>query len=238
MRFGRRRKQGGKNATTDGSKDGSKDGSPEPARDGAREDARSRSANGQHDEPDTRDMLTRPSASSSNPLSHRFDVEEERATRILSGAPGDSPGEHDRTRILSHGNESRAVSSDRMEDPPAGWLVVIEGPGLAQQVTVGYGMNSIGRDAGQRIRLDFGDERISRQGHAMVSYDEKSRKFYVQHGGGPNLTYLRDEPLLTPRELVDCDVIRLGDTALMFRQLCGPDFDWLALSPSDGESES
>ena len=63
----------------------------------------------------------------------------------------------------------------------------------------------------------------------MVTYDDKSRKFYVQHGGGPTLTYLGDEPLLAPQELRDGDLIKIGDTMLRFTPLCSADFDWLDL---------
>lgn len=45
-------------------------------------------------------------------------------------------------------------------------------------------MNSIGRASDERVALDFDDELISRKGHAIVTYDPKGRKFYIQHGGG------------------------------------------------------
>ena len=61
-----------------------------------------------------------------------------------------------------------------MGDPPVGILVVVDGPGRGNVVTFGYGMNSVGRSQTERITLDFGDDRISREGHAMVTYDGKS----------------------------------------------------------------
>src|SRR5262245_51039759 len=43
-------------------------------------------------------------------------------------------------------------------DPVAGWVVVVRGPGKGNFCPVFVGMNSVGRDAGQRVALNFGDE--------------------------------------------------------------------------------
>ena len=48
--------------------------------------------------------------------------------------------------------------------PPVGWLVVVRGSGQGKVVTIGSGSNSLGRDPGERICIDFGDETISRSG--------------------------------------------------------------------------
>ena len=87
-------------------------------------------------------------------------------------------------------------------------------------------MNSVGRDASQRISLNFGDESISREEHAFITYDEEQRRFYVQHGGKANLVRLGKKPVLVPTELKANDRIRLGRTTLRFVPCCGPDFSW------------
>lgn len=115
---------------------------------------------------------------------------------------------------------------DNMSDPVVGWLAIVSGPGAGGFVRLGYGMNSIGRSSDQRCQLDFGDEKISRQSHASISYDPRGRKFYLQHGGGQNLTYLADAPVLQPTELLGGEFITLGDTTLRFVRLCGSDFDY------------
>ncbi len=124
----------------------------------------------------------------------------------------------------SEGASSRP--SDYHMDPVVGWLVVLAGAGKGVSIALGYGVNSIGRDVEQRVSLDFGDEEISRRSHASVIYDQKSRKFYVQHGEGINLTYVNDEPVLQPRELFGREEISIGNTRLVFIPLCGPDFEW------------
>ena len=121
---------------------------------------------------------------------------------------------------------SVAPGKDFAAEPVVGWLVVVEGPGKGQSVKLGYGMNSIGRGAEERVSLDFGDEEISRHGHAMLTYDSKGRKFYIQHGGGTNLTYLGESPVLQPHEIKGREIIGLGKTQLCFIPFCGPDFEW------------
>lgn len=113
-----------------------------------------------------------------------------------------------------------------MDDPPAGWLVVVRGPGQGNVLTVGHGANAIGREPDERIRIDFGDETISRRGHATVTYDPRGKTFYVQHGGGKNLTYLEDAPVLALTKLTGFSRIQVGDTLLLFVPLCGERFDW------------
>lgn len=124
--------------------------------------------------------------------------------------------------------ESAAPSPnrDRMDNPVVGWLVVISGPGKGAARELGYGMNSIGRSSEDRVALDFGDDEISRHGHAMVTYDPRGRRFYAQHGGGVNLSYLDDVPLLQPTLLSGGEVLMIGNTRLKFVPFCSEAFDW------------
>ena len=113
-----------------------------------------------------------------------------------------------------------------MVDPVVGWLVIIAGPGQGGVVTLGMGVNSMGRDRTERVSLDYGDAMISRTNHCAISYDPRSRKFYVQHGGGINLTYANEEPVLALRELEPATHLQLGNTVLRFVPLCGEGFSW------------
>ena len=120
----------------------------------------------------------------------------------------------------------RAGSVGVDADPVAGWLVVVKGPGRGGFRPIFVGMNSVGRDADQRISLSFGDDMISREEHAFIAYDEEARHFYLQHGGKANLVRLGGRPVLSPTELQPYDLIRIGKTTLRFIPLCGPDFAW------------
>ena len=118
------------------------------------------------------------------------------------------------------------AGGDAMADPPVGWLVIVGGPGRGHVATLGIGVNVIGRDRTERVSLDYGDAMISRKNHGAITYDPRGGKFYVQHGGGTNLTYLDGEPVLSPRELEPLAHVQMGDTVLRFVPLCGADFSW------------
>lgn len=172
---------------------------------------------------------TPPKSDSDNPLARRMargdDTPtvplEEEATRQLAAAPtGDAEPE---TRILG--------SQPGEADPVVGILLVIKGPGRGRAVTLGQGVNELGRGEGQRARVDFGDDGISRERQAVVSYDPKERAFWLQPGSGPNLVYLGNDPVLAPMALANGDRITVSETRLLFRPLVGDDFDWSAHEP-------
>ena len=170
-------------------------------------------------------------------ITRRSDVGDGTTTMPIGGGgfSRDTLGEDSHTRIFrpkatvvttQSGVDSAAPLTDFSTEPVVGWLVVVEGPGRGQFVRLGYGMNSIGRVPDERVSLNFGDEEISRQGHAMLTYDAKGRKFYIQHGGGTNLTYLGDLPVLQPHEIKGREIIGIGNTRLCFVPFCGPHFEW------------
>lgn len=109
---------------------------------------------------------------------------------------------------------------------PVGWLVVVAGPGRGSAFSLHAGVAQIGRGQGQAVRLDFGDNSISRENHAAIAYDPEQRRFFLGHGGKANLVRLNDRPVLSTEELLSGHLIRLGETTLRFIGLCGADFDW------------
>ncbi len=152
-------------------------------------------------------------------------------TRVIGAEQVPDSGEN-QTRLVRPGSEKpeptpvKPPAEDAMADPVAGWLVVVAGPGKGQVCSVGYGSNGLGRAENARVRLDFGDDQISRENHATLTYDPRGRKFYLQHGGGTNLTYIGDDPVLVPTVLEPMQDFSIGDTTLRFVPFCGPDFDW------------
>lgn len=126
---------------------------------------------------------------------------------------------------------SKSFDGSTLEDsfdtePVVGWLVIIDGPGKGNSVKLGFGMNSIGRGVESRVSIDYGDDQISRENHALLTYDAKNKKFYIQHGGGANLTYLGNSPVLQPFELKGNEIISIGNTKLYFVAFCGENFNW------------
>jgi len=170
------------------------------------------------------------------PPTRRTDEAPTERTRIIrksSGGESSQPPQDDRTVLVRPSSSSRRKAAaekapeDLPEGPVVGWLVVVAGPGRGRSVTLGYGMNPIGRDPGNRVCLPFGDQLVSRLKHATITYDPRGRKFFIQHGDSSNLTYLGEVPVLAPAELTGGESIRLGnDTVLKFVPLCGEDFDW------------
>ena len=119
-----------------------------------------------------------------------------------------------------------SVQAAQAERFVTGWLVVVQGPGRGNFAPIFDGMNSVGRDEDQATIVDFGDEAISRNQHAFITYDFKSRNYYLQHGGKASLVRLNDTPVLQPCELKSEDLIALGETTFRFIALCGATFDW------------
>ena len=151
----------------------------------------------------------------------------ERRTRIYRpGGQKSSAPERPPEQPVGPDGTVRPPTSGAMDDPPVGWLVVVQGPGQGNVVTIGIGSNSLGRDPSERICVDFGDETISRHGHTIITYDPRGKKFYIQHGGGKNLTYVEESPVLAPTELDGFSKIQIGETLLLFVPLCGERFDW------------
>ncbi|NNE88027.1 MAG: FHA domain-containing protein [Silicimonas sp.] len=109
---------------------------------------------------------------------------------------------------------------------PAGWIVVISGPGRGSCFTLHAGVSQIGRGEDQAVRLDFGDTSISRNNHAAVAYDDEQGKFFLGHGGKSNLVRLNEMPVLSTEEMSNGDTIRIGETTLKFVAMCGDEFTW------------
>jgi hypothetical protein len=151
-------------------------------------------------------------------------------TRLIGGQGQSSEGDGGRgatpTMRMGQAKTEYIRGMDVDAEPVAGWVVVVKGPGRGNFCPVFVGMNSVGRDTTQRIGLSFGDESISREEHAFITFDEEQRCFYLQHGGKSNLVRLGGQPVLSPTELKPNDIIRIGRTTLLFVPFCGPEFSW------------
>lgn len=109
---------------------------------------------------------------------------------------------------------------------PVGWLIVVDGVGRGSAFTLFSGVSTIGRGEDQIVRLDFGDNAISRENHASIAYDPMGKSFFIGHGGKANLVRRNNRPVLSTEELTSGDQITIGETVLRFIPLCGPDFSW------------
>lgn len=140
-------------------------------------------------------------------------------TRLLGFSPAQAPG----SDPFSRSAEGAAPGYTQF---PVGWLAVVHGPGRGAAFTLFSGVTVIGRGEDQTVRLDFGDNSISRDNHAAIAYDPEQKAFYIGHGGKANLVRRNGRPVLSTEELAAGDVIRIGETTLRFVPLCGADFGW------------
>ncbi|NNE89353.1 MAG: FHA domain-containing protein [Silicimonas sp.] len=109
---------------------------------------------------------------------------------------------------------------------PVGFVFVTHGPGLGESFAIRAGMSQIGRGEDQAIRLDFGDQAISRTNHAAIVYDPKEHTYLLGHGGKANIVRLNGTPVVSTSDLKDGDEIELGETRLRFVGICSNDFNW------------
>lgn len=170
------------------------------------------------DEPEGSHGLTRPMAAV--PPQEKAEKSEEEASKTKVWRP--SRKRHAETPP----SPSEGPEGNPMDDPVVGWLVVVKGPGKGAFSPLGYGMNSMGRSPSNRVSLNYGDDEISRDNHATLTYDPRGRKYYIMPGGGQNLAYIDDQPVLVPAELILNQEISLGKTTMRFVPFCGERFDW------------
>ena len=106
-----------------------------------------------------------------------------------------------------------------------GWLVCLEGEKRGEDFPIRGERSTIGRGAGNDIRLDF-DTSVSKAVNAIIAYDARNNKFFISFGESKNNIYVNDQLLMTPIELKDYDVIEIGSTKMIFRSLCNESFNW------------
>ena len=87
------------------------------------------------------------------------------------------------------------------------------------------GRNFIGRAAAMDVAL-ADDDTVSRESHALVTYDAKHNSFSLSPGQGRGITYCNDEQVEMVRPLKAYDVIEVGKSQLLFLPLCGEQFQW------------
>jgi len=110
-------------------------------------------------------------------------------------------------------------------DPVVAWLVCVKGPEKGRDYRVRSERNGIGRGADMAICIQ-GDEAISRENHAYISFNPRKGTYRIAPGDGRGMTYLNGEEVDVPMPLNAYDRIELGQTHLLFVPLCGEHFNW------------
>jgi hypothetical protein len=156
------------------------------------------------------------------------DADRPPTTRVVRGTskPAEEPV---RTSLVRGKQQVRRGAFE--QDPVVAWLVVVGGPGIGQYRPIFEGNNTVGRSAGNRIAIDFGDDAISGDEQAYIRYDSSDRSFlFVPNLAKTNVVSVNDRRPTAAVELQAMDVVTMGRTQLVFVPFCGPDFDWSALA--------
>lgn len=110
-------------------------------------------------------------------------------------------------------------------EPVVGWLACVDGPDKGRDWRLTSGRNGIGRGEQMPVRLAL-DGAVSRERHAVVSFDPRHARFTLAPGDGQGLVYLNGQELLMPQPLAPHDRIELGASTLVFVPLVGERFRW------------
>lgn len=118
---------------------------------------------------------------------------------------------------------------DAEVQPVTGWLVCIQGPSQGKDYRLIAGRNSVGRDSSNAVSISE-DRSISRQKHAIVTYDPHSNSFFIQPGESSELCYINRKVVLDSMPLHADDVLTVGSTSLLFLPCCTDKFSWSMLT--------
>jgi len=147
-------------------------------------------------------------------------------------APAPAAPASDRTMPLSSavadnddGRTVALIKHDIGIDPVVGWLVCIDGKEKGRDYRIHSDNNFIGRSDRMDICLR-GDETVSRENHAIISYDSVEGTFFFSPGDGRSIVRLNDKALFQTNEIKAYDKIVIGKTTLLFVPLCGNGFNW------------
>jgi len=136
-------------------------------------------------------------------------------------------------------SQVRAVTShDSLEDaktvafynfadtePVVGWLVCVKGEYFGQSFNLKAGQNFIGRALNMDVALAK-DTSVSRNKHAIITYDPYNRVFFIQPGESSGLTYLGGTLLLAYQQIKAYEKIAVGYSELVLVPCCGEQFSW------------
>ena len=121
--------------------------------------------------------------------------------------------------------ETIGFYNDMPTKPVVGWLVAIAGSEIGKDFRLCSGRNYIGRGRDMDVVLE-GDQKVSRNRHAVILFDPRSQKTLCQPGDSKELFYRNDCVVTETVELQQGDVLTIGDSQLMFVPFCGALHSW------------
>ena len=139
---------------------------------------------------------------------------------VVEDAPAPNEDEDD--------NKTRVLFDEMEDDYVLGWLAVTNTSSKGRIFTITSSKTTIGRaDASHPVDIDLRNDRgVSRGAQATFVYDPLNKQFFLQSAGGKTFVYVNREIVLTYTRLKPYDIIRIGDTELVFVPLCSDAFSW------------
>ncbi len=130
------------------------------------------------------------------------------------------------TRIKRHGDAGGGEALDDIStqinrdssNQVIGKLTVVEGPGAGNSVKIFTGTNQIGRGDDMRVQINFGDDTISRQQHAVLTYDAKNLEVRLYDGGKPGGVWVNGTRVTSDQVVKYGDLVKIGETTLKLEQ--------------------
>lgn len=117
------------------------------------------------------------------------------------------------------------IRKDMGIDPVVGWIVCTEGEEKGKDFRIHTDNNFIGRSEKMDICIK-GDETISRENHAVLSFDSVEKVFYFSPGDGRSIVRVNGKSVFQTVQLNAYDVITIGKTEFSFVPFCGEKFSW------------
>lgn len=111
------------------------------------------------------------------------------------------------------------------KDAVVGWLVCVEGGNAGRDFRIRPERNFIGRSPSMDIALE-NDESVSRDRHAILTFDPRKKEFWIQPGDSSGMVYLNGGAVHVPQRLRERDTIEVGRTKLVFVPFVNEKFQW------------
>lgn len=171
---------------------------------------------------------------SAKPSADSFAAEPEKGAESVSSSSTAAPSLEAAVKSAVSGNDGRTIGFFSMGssgntnsdvDPVVGWLVCVKGKHFGESFPIAAGRNSVGRGASNKIMIS-GDNSVSREKHAWITYDPRHRVFFIQPGEGSGLSYLNGETVMETKKMAAKDKIEIGDGMYLLIPLCDESFSW------------
>ncbi len=155
-----------------------------------------------------------------NPAFRQAGLDQAEAARTGPDSPRTQP-----RGVADEGTTVGYLKSKIGLEPVVGWLVCIDGPDKGRDYRIKSQRNFIGRDPKMDICIPS-DEQVSRENHAVISYDPRNNGFKLVPGDSRGITYLGGESVDFPVALKAYDLVEIGRSKLLFVPFCSEKFRW------------